>query len=57
MKIVINGCFGGFGLSEAAFKELGVTWDGYGYMELTRNDPRLVAGLTPPAHITDFKFG
>jgi len=32
MKIVINKCFGGFGLSEAVYKELGIKWDGYDYL-------------------------
>ena len=31
-SIVINGTFGGFGLSEKAYKKLGLTWDGYGYL-------------------------
>ena len=31
MKIVINVRFGGFGLSEKAYKYLGLKWDGYGY--------------------------
>jgi hypothetical protein len=45
MKLVINTCFGGFSLSEEAYKELGIEWDGYGYdynNEEYRNDPRLV---------------
>ena len=33
MKIVINKCYGGFGLTEAVFKELGIPWDGYGYLD------------------------
>lgn len=28
MKIVINRCYGGFGLSEAAYDKLGIGWDG-----------------------------
>ena len=32
MKIVINKCFGGFGVTEAVFKELGKNWTGYGYL-------------------------
>jgi hypothetical protein len=32
MKIVVNKCFGGFGVSEAVYKELGMEWDGYGYL-------------------------
>lgn len=44
MKIVVNRCFGGFGLSEAAYKELGLKWDGYGCaFEKTRTNPRLIA--------------
>lgn len=31
MKVAINRCFGGFGLSEAAYDALGIPWDGYGY--------------------------
>ena len=33
MKIAINRCWGGFGLSEAVFDELGIKWTGYGYLE------------------------
>lgn len=31
-EIVINECFGGFSLSEAAYEELGLKWDGFGYI-------------------------
>lgn len=31
MKIAVNKCFGGFGVSKAVYKELGLKWDGYGY--------------------------
>ena len=31
MKVVINKCFGGFGLSVRAYKFLNIPWDGYGY--------------------------
>lgn len=31
MKVVINKCYGGFSVSEAVYKELGMEWDGYGY--------------------------
>jgi hypothetical protein len=46
MKIVVNRCFGGFGLSEAAYKELNIPWDGYGFAfrgDEERCDPALVA--------------
>ena len=45
MKIVINRCFGGFSVSEEAYKYMGLEWDGYGYLsngEMERNDPKLV---------------
>lgn len=42
-KIVINVCFGGFGLSEKAYEFLDITWDGYGYAyDKKRDDPKLV---------------
>lgn len=31
MKVVINRCFGGFQLSEKAYKYLGLPWDGHGF--------------------------
>lgn len=39
MKVVINRCYGGFGLSEKAMKFLGVdsSWP-----DIARNDPKLV---------------
>jgi hypothetical protein len=44
MKIVINKCYGGYSLSESAYNELGIPWDGYGYCEqFKRSDPRLVS--------------
>ena len=44
MKIIINTCFGGYSLSEAAYNELGIPWDGYGFCEqLKRSDPKLVS--------------
>ena len=32
MKIAVNKCFGGFSVSKAVYKELGLKWDGYGYL-------------------------
>jgi hypothetical protein len=43
MKIVINSCYGGYSLSKAAYDELGIPWDGYGFCELDRSDPKLVS--------------
>ena len=40
MKIVINDCFGGYGLSENFLTKYGKEFTG-----LTRNDPRLVAAI------------
>ena len=57
MKIAINKCYGGFGLSKAVYAELGIKWDGYGYLgngdlgitsdnyEAYRKDPRLIAAI------------
>lgn len=43
MKIVINNCYGGFGLSDEACKELGISNE-YSYVdEIKRNDKKLVA--------------
>ena len=45
MKIAINGCYGGFGLSKKAYEFLGIPWDGYGYKycsENERTDPKLI---------------
>lgn len=33
MKIAVNKCFGGFGVSKAVYDELGIVWDGYGYLD------------------------
>ena len=55
-KIVINRCYGGFSVSKAVYQELGLKWDGYGYLDNDlmgyqdprdfydyREDPKLVA--------------
>ena len=39
MKIVINSCFGGFGLSDFAVKALGLK---YAYSFIDRTDPALI---------------
>lgn len=43
MKVVINRCFGGFGLSHEALKHLGISEDDQ--YELERTDPRLVEAV------------
>lgn len=57
MKIVINRCWGGFGVSEIVYKELGIKWDGYGYLrnedfgiesdnsDEFRTNPRLISAI------------
>jgi hypothetical protein len=43
MKIVINDCFGGYGLSEEAYNFMGYEWDGHGYdYSDDRSNPKLV---------------
>jgi hypothetical protein len=45
MKIAINRDYGGFGLSEEAYKELSIPWDGYGFAysnHKNRTDPALI---------------
>ena len=43
MKVVINKCFGGYGLSKEAYKFLNIPWDGYGYEFMEdRSNPALV---------------
>lgn len=45
-KVVVNRCFGGFGLSKAAYKFMGMKWDGYGHgSEIERDDPKLVEAV------------
>jgi len=44
MKIVINTCYGGFSVSKKACEKLGIDWEEcHGYIDLKRNDPKLVA--------------
>lgn len=43
MKYVINNCYGGYSLSEAAYRFLGISWDGTGFaFDDERSNPRLV---------------
>jgi hypothetical protein len=43
MKVVINVCFGGFGLSADALQHMGISADEA--YDLDRSDPRLVAAV------------
>jgi hypothetical protein len=45
-KILINDCYGGYGLSKAVYDELGIEWDDYGYYEgKGRDDPELIRAV------------
>ena len=42
-KVVLNYCFGGYGLSRKAYEFLGLPWDGFGFAyEDDRDNPKLV---------------
>lgn len=57
MKIVINNDYGGFSVSKKVYDELGLKWNGYGYLEnddfeiesdnyyAYRADPRLIEAI------------
>jgi len=57
MKVAINRCWGGFGVSKEVFKALGMKWDNYGYLSnedfgiksdnynAYRSDPRLIEAI------------
>ena len=43
MKIVVNVCWGGYGLSKEAYDFLGEDWDNYGFLyDKDRANPKLV---------------
>ena len=43
IKVVINGCFGGFGLSSEAYDFLEIPWDGFGFAYMNdRTNPKLI---------------
>lgn len=53
MKIVINRCFGGFGLSKEAYEYLGLEWDDFGYAyhdHYARTDAKLVECVETLGH-------
>ena len=48
IKIAVNRCFGGFGLSKKAYAHMGLEWDDYGYKYSghdQRTDPVLVSTI------------
>jgi len=48
MKVAINRCWGGFSVSKAVYDEMGLDWDGYGYVgsdDKNRADPKLIAAI------------
>lgn len=57
MKLVINKCYGGFSLSKAAYQELGIPWDGYGFkLNQDRANPALVAAVEKLGDVADGKY-
>ena len=43
MKVVINKCYGGFGLSEKGYEFLEKEWDDFGHgSDIRRDNPKLV---------------
>lgn len=46
MRIVINKCYGGYGLSKLAYEYLNLEWDGFGYDFMNdRANPDLVRAV------------
>ena len=42
-RVVINTCYGGYGLSKEAYEYMGMEWDGYGYaFESDRGNSKLI---------------
>ena len=59
MKVVLNKCFGGFGLSEKAYEFLGLEWDGYGYKYNDydlRSDEKLIECVETLGEEADGRF-
>lgn len=45
MKVAVNHCYGGFSVTKQVYDELGIEWDGYGYINLERSDPKLIEAI------------
>lgn len=46
MKVVINKCYGGYGLSKEAYEYIGIPWDTYGFaFGEDRTHPSLVRAV------------
>ena len=44
MKVVINVCFGGFGVSKEVYEAMGEEWDDYGFkFDNYRTDPKFIS--------------
>jgi len=59
MKIAVNKCYGGFGLSKEAYDYLGIPWDDFGYVynnEEKRTDPRLIECIETLGARADGRF-
>lgn len=59
MKIAINKCYGGFGLSKEAYDYLGIPWDGYGYAyndDEKRTDTRLIECIETLGAMADGRY-
>lgn len=57
MKVVINTCYGGYGLSEEAYNYLGLEWDGYGFaFSSDRTNPQLVECVEALGEKADGRF-
>ena len=52
MKIIINKCYGGYGLSNKALNSLGIEYEG----DIERTDPRLVEIVEADAEKASGKF-
>lgn len=58
MKVVINTCYGGFSISEEAFKLLNLKWLGYGFINnetfnIKSNNPYEYRTYTPLVNVVE----